>query len=438
VLGLVGLLAFSFVGLFIPIGNAEQVYQIYRNNTNGSATTVTCSLNPVAKYDVIYVVVGSDNFVHTVTDSLGNSYTSQVSTDIVNNTIHAFANITTATQTHTAGADTVTVTFRASAHGSVVCYDTAGFSATKAHSDTGTGGWSSKSASYAPVVGSYTPTLANFEIAVVDGASCGSTFPTITPPLTNTNYGAQGNTGSPLVNTGTSCGTPGNFYNFVGSSYVLSSLGLATTEPWAVSSMAPTTNTANFAEVAADFAANTVQSKSLTETVGLTVSNALANPSLTETQGLSAIRQTAQVTNNEIDGLFLKYALAQQVNTEQDCLGIKVNLTKGVYVVNTGPICGAPVVQGSTLVAACTFFQLQCWAFPLMYLGMIDSFFIGVAAGFRTSEKSFLYLTFAGLTWGSMVEIVLGIMTPMLPIILIALNIAYSFRLDRIVTGSRQ
>jgi PKD domain-containing protein len=420
----------SYVAFFTPKANIVQ-----RFSNSGTGSTLTCAFTqPVAQYDVIFVVAGGDNFIHTVTDTFANSYTSQVSTSIVNNTIHAFSNITTASQAHTAGADTVTVTFRASAHGSVVCYDTTGVSGTKAHSSTGTGGWSSKSASYPSVVGSYSPTLGNFEISVMEGAACTSastpSFPTVTAPQPNTNYGALSFTGSPLVNTGTSCGTPGNFYNFLGSSYTISSLGLATTENWLVTSLAPTSNTANTAQVAADFAVKTTEAIGLSEAVSLTGVAQIRNVILSEVERLAESNHLIPPLFSEPEALFTKYALAQQNNVEKECLGVAITVNS-VQTLNTGPLCQVTSVTGLVYTAACNFYQLQCWAYPLLFMGL----YVGAAIAFNFSEKGFLYFALAGATYASLIEISLGIMTPTLPIILIALNVAYSFRLDRLVLG---
>ena len=86
-----------------------------------------------------------------------------------------------------------------------------------------------------------------------------------------------------------------------------------------------------------------------------------------------------------------------------------------------------------TQVVACNFFQLQCWVYPIIWLGMFEGFFVAIAIGFDTSEKAFMYLILSGATVGSLIGVVMGIMTPMVPILLIVANIAYSLNLgDRI------
>lgn len=94
---------------------------------------------------------------------------------------------------------------------------------------------------------------------------------------------------------------------------------------------------------------------------------------------------------------------------------------------------GAPTVNS---VVACTFFQLECWWYPLMFFGMYEGFFLGVAMTFRMSEKAIFYTLFSGGTIATFIEIELGIMTFLVPLMLLAILISYSFRLDRIIAGA--
>jgi hypothetical protein len=116
-----------------------------------------------------------------------------------------------------------------------------------------------------------------------------------------------------------------------------------------------------------------------------------------------------------------------------------VVITSGGTVNQTGyTFSGAafgPVVVTATYTAKCNFFQLQCWAYPMMFMGMYEAFFIGAALAFGFSEKGFLYFILAGATYASLIEISLGIMTPFVPISLIAINVAYSLRIDRLVAS---
>lgn len=160
---------------------------------------------------------------------------------------------------------------------------------------------------------------------------------------------------------------------------------------------------------------------------------ALVNPSVLESDSLTPITNLANQILSEAQSLFAKTSAAHLMK-QQDCLGVATNVNNATFT-NSGPVCGAEVVQGLTLVVACNFFQLQCWAIPLVYLGMYDAFFISAALAFRFSEKGFLYFTLAGLTLGSLTEISLGIMTPAVPVMLVVVNVAYSFRLDRLITS---
>jgi hypothetical protein len=80
-------------------------------------------------------------------------------------------------------------------------------------------------------------------------------------------------------------------------------------------------------------------------------------------------------------------------------------------------------------VVACNFFQFQCWWYPLMTIGMIDGFPLGAGMFYDVSDKGFLYLLLAGSMFGCFVCVVLGVMTAMLPVIIIAAVVAYSFNL---------
>lgn len=422
---------------------------------------MTCTLDGVGAYDTVLVAVTSNVAVSSVADG-GDTFTSEAAATNTGGTEAAFAYLYTAVPSVRSASLTITVTFGSTALGGVACFDLAGYGATAAHTSTGTGTMSGNGTStFTSSVTSFTPTAGNFVISVAAGSVCNS-LSSVTYPPSETPLSTTSNTLTPTAKSGrlvTDGGTAGAQCSYAGthpatSAYDFATVGEtqwnltarvgtgSTTQSYLFTGSKPIEGTptinpvGNWAEAAADFPVGALKSQSVTETVGLAVSNALRNPFNTETDTLKVVTQLGQQINREAVGLFMQSALAKPLNTESECLGIKVNITSGSYAVNTGPVCGAPVVAGATLTIACDFFQFQCWAIPLMYLGMIDGFFIGVAGAFRVSEKSAMYLMFAGLTWGSLVEISLGIMTPMLPIILIAMNIAYSFRLDKVVVSA--
>lgn len=441
-----------------PSSEAEQVNSQIGSASN-SGTSLTCVLGGVGAYDTVYVGITSTAAVSSVADSASDTYTSRVSAGGATSgpTEGGLAYLYDATPTSRQPTLTVTVTFGTGAFGSVMCWDVAGFGAVPAHTTSGTGTMAGNGTSgITTSVTAYTPTAGNFQIAVSAASVCQSVSsaspPFVNSPSTAGPYTAGSKGGTLKGNGGTADLTcnEGNGHTFATVGYAAWNLTATAPLPSQTvhfsytgtdsilschrsgCSVAPA---ATWAEVAADFPANVVVTKNVADTVNLAVSNALRNPSNTETVGLTAVKQLAQQINSEGVGLFAKYALAQQVNTEANCLGIQVTVNS-VQTVNTGPVCGAPVVQGLTLVVACNFYQFQCWFYPLTFMGMYEAFFIGAALAFRFSEKGFLYFVLAGATFASLIEIPMGIMTPALPILLIVMNVAYSFRLDRLVLGA--
>ena len=382
--------------------------------------------------------------------------------------MNANAYLYTSTAAASEGTETITVTFSSSAHGTVSCYDTAGWSATKTASATAGSGTISKAGTNQTIsatVTSYTPAVNSIEISVFVGSVCAAPGSFSVTPPEETSIQKTFTTG---ISTGTNCRTsaPSSNYQLVGASGVNSTVKGTTTftDAWTIAGAqaagSPGTNSANWAEVAAYFPQNTIQSKSLTETMALTLHNALNTKALTETIGLGVFRALPTIINYEGSalilgnqftcgplispffisngncGIFLKtqYQLPQAVNVQTDCLGVQVTVNS-VQTLNTGVLCGAQGIANVTVyvVVACNFFQLQCWLYPLFFMGMYSAFFIGVGLGLEVSEKGFIYLIFSGLTMASIIEVQMGIMTPLLPIILIVLVVAYSFNLgDRI------
>lgn len=89
-------------------------------------------------------------------------------------------------------------------------------------------------------------------------------------------------------------------------------------------------------------------------------------------------------------------------------------------------------------VVPCTFDQEQCWLYPSLVLGSIGGFFFSIGSAFRVSHKAMIYLFLSGLTFGSLVAMIMGIMTVMLPLLLIVGNVFYSLRLhDRVFEAAR-
>lgn len=457
--------------------SAESAVVGQTNGRGAAATTATCTLARPSNGDTSFVVVTSSKSVSSVADSASNTYTERAATSLATGTLGAYVYFYLANVTAGYGSQiTVTVTLSATGYLGVECIDIAGIGVHPDHTSTGTGLLNGSTSFYVCdsvggvntycvnhqglSVTSYQPPLGDFVISATADYGCYATagatdvgYPGESAPIpSDDDYvhgpGTQaspfypsiaiGNTVS--ISTSTSCGSGGDVFQFIGvGSYkkIWPSGSTPTIQNFSTTTMPDeiTTNSANFAVLSASFPSNTVVSTSESSDVSLTVhaSTAATSSNNAHTLSLTPIVQIPTLIAHALD-LFPIVQQPQESPSSSICLGLKANLTDGSYVVNTGAICGAPTVAGATLITACTFFQFQCWAIPLMYLGMIDGFFMGVAGAFRVTEKSALYLIIAGLTWGSLVEISLGIMTPMLPILLITANVAYSFRLDKSVT----
>lgn len=163
----------------------------------------------------------------------------------------------------------------------------------------------------------------------------------------------------------------------------------------------------------------------------ITVSN--CNPSPTSVVG------DGKLYNVQVTGLCLitfTLPIGFQWDSTQTTTRTVTSCASGTCVELDDTYTKVAATGSTTVVVPCTFAELECWWYPLMWMGMVEGFFMGVAAAFRVTEKSFVYLLLAGATWASLVEIQMGIMTAMIPVMLIALNVAYSFRLDKVVLGA--
>ncbi len=310
--------------LYAPV-SGETVNQTA--SSTASATTIACALNAVGAYDVIIIAISATKAFSSITDNLGGhlTYTQQAAATLATGTVAAQTYIYTAPNSGTRQAITVTVTWATTAQAIVVCYDTAGWGGTAAHSSTGTGALSSGTSVINPAVGSYTPTTGNFEISVYGGSTCGGPA-TITGPASTT--------GSTFLNQGataTACQTSPatNFYWTGGSAYYKVASGSAQTDGYSATGTQAVNNanTADWAEAAIDMPANVVSSQSIAETNTLVVHNALRNPNNLESNALHEFNNLAQAILVEAEGLTGHNALAQANNNEVDslCVSITVN-----------------------------------------------------------------------------------------------------------------
>lgn len=396
----------------------------FSNSNSGTGTTLTCALaQGVAQYDVIVVAISGTQTVSTVTDSSSNTYTSQVSASLATGTVAANAYIYTAPANTVPARGTtltITVTYSSSAKGAVSCYDTTGFSQTQASTSTGTGTFNAGN-SFSPAVGSYTPTAGNFEISVFAGSTCGAPA-TITVPAS-----PSGSTTFPIgISTGTSCkAAPSTNFQFVaGSAYFLSHSGAAVTDGYtATGTQTVGTNSANWAEVAAEFTAKTTLSQSLTETNSLGVVAQLYQAALTETNSLGSIQQLRQASLQETNAMSSIQQLGQAFNIEQICLGVQITIN-GLQTLDTGANC-----EGLTItIIPCSWFQVQCWWYPSLFFGLYIAIFMIVAKKGEASGSGTIYMALSALNLSAMTQTLMGLLTFIVPLLLIVLTVVYAVR----------
>jgi hypothetical protein len=420
-LGVGLLLALTLISSFTPQAKAQVVNSTNSNAAVSPATTVTCTLYGVIKYDVIYVLASSIQTESAIADSpTGNSYTQITQENLATATVASESYLFDTTAGASVGTLTITVTWAHAAESVVFCMDTAGFSATAHLTSTGAGTYSATQ-SFGPSVISYSPTAGNLEVSMMGGSSCGKPAAIVAPatPTGSTKLGSG-------LDTGSSCTIATDFQYVGATAYYLSASGAAQTDPYTVTGpSAVTVNTANWTEVAADFTANTVNSTALAETNTLAVHDQTPQQKNTESDVAKIIAQVAQRVNAQIVGFRNFAGLPNAVNLEQDCLGVQITINSSPTL-NTGVLCGAPAPSVVTVVVACNFFEFQCWWFPMIFMGIYFGMAVGIGAAFEVSDKDFMYLILSLTTFGSLVCVNLGIMTPMLPILLLAGNIIYS------------
>lgn len=406
---------------------AQQVQNFNDNSSSSAATTLTCTFprDDVNLEDVIIVTIGADKSLSTLADSSSNSYVSIASSSKTGGAFAGYAYIyaANATTVPARGATlTITATLSASGYASMTCLDTIG-AGHWAHTGTGEGDTNARSFN-AQLNTTFTPTTSNFEISVFGGMTCDAAISYAPSSPTAFNYLYAGS-------SGTVCYTGTDYYLGGASAYYLNVPSGTRTDEYQINAGAGTgaAGTIDWAEAAADFAINAVVSTSVGVTASLTShhTSPLASPTQTVKQGAQRLTPTVTQTETVTEGI--GGGQPQYSKVFLICEGVSATVTGGSSY-NSGPVCNAP---GTTTVVvatqACTFFQLQCWWYPLMFMGMYSAFVWVPVAVRRGSEKAIIYSFLAGATLASWVEVLLGVMTPALPVMLIAANITYSFNL---------
>jgi hypothetical protein len=84
--------------------------------------------------------------------------------------------------------------------------------------------------------------------------------------------------------------------------------------------------------------------------------------------------------------------------------------------------------QQVTATVPCTFNQLQCWWYPMLFMLAFSGVFLMVAGVSKTPPKQAMFLFLCGLSFGSVVAVIFGLLTIIVPLALLVLNVLYVVR----------
>jgi hypothetical protein len=82
----------------------------------------------------------------------------------------------------------------------------------------------------------------------------------------------------------------------------------------------------------------------------------------------------------------------------------------------------------AVVVVPCTFTQLQCWWYPMLFMLAFSGVFLMVAGVSKTPPKQAMFLFLCGLSFGSVVAVIFGLLTIIVPLALLVLNVLYVVR----------
>ena len=82
-----------------------------------------------------------------------------------------------------------------------------------------------------------------------------------------------------------------------------------------------------------------------------------------------------------------------------------------------------------TVITACTLFELQCWWYPLLFVGLYAGFILLVSTWLQTSPRGKAHLFLSAVTMGSLVAVIFGIMSIAFPLLMLLLNSIIALRL---------
>lgn len=92
-----------------------------------------------------------------------------------------------------------------------------------------------------------------------------------------------------------------------------------------------------------------------------------------------------------------------------------------------GIVLGPAIVV--TVITACTLFELQCWWYPLLFIGLYAGFILLVSTWLQASPRGKAHLFLSAVTMGSLVAVIFGIMSIAFPLLMLLLNSIIALRL---------
>lgn len=90
-----------------------------------------------------------------------------------------------------------------------------------------------------------------------------------------------------------------------------------------------------------------------------------------------------------------------------------------------GVVFEAAVVVTVTTVVPCTWYEEQCWLFPLFFIAVYSISWLVPAAFSKVSTRGMTHLFMAALTLGTVIDIMMGMLSANLLILLIAIDVLY-------------
>lgn len=91
-------------------------------------------------------------------------------------------------------------------------------------------------------------------------------------------------------------------------------------------------------------------------------------------------------------------------------------------------LIGIQVTSTTTVVAACTWYQLQCWWYPMLYFGVYGGVFMFTGGAGKVSPRGLTYLLLSGLTFAGLAMVLMDMISIMIPLMLTATTLLYVVR----------